>query len=753
MSYTFRTILARGEFKKLDASVESWAVPNTWRDALNVRFENRSYRPRGGRVEVAPSPGAGACVGGFYDGVTGFVGMNTAGVVTLWRRFGGSWSTISAAAGPYGDTRMSAPARLLTVTPIRDPEDSGFCIQDNVGRPVYYNATYGAVRVPASITAPTPWPVEYTLTSAMTVSSSGTPGGTSATFTTITAGAGAWEWTINATVTSGNIGTITAGGATIAAGQVQVVALVELLPEDFIRVYDQCFALEFMVGANVGIRCEKYPQRVPTKDPDIDLLVFSGTVLNTGAITAVRLNATAGGSWSGGVLRVLGLALGGDVPGGAQYEASYAMPFAESASVVLPNVASKAFPGASAITNWQLPITPDIRYVTRQIVNASPDALTGISRVNIYRQDPSDDKAYRVIQLEASEYPLPSGPWAYTLAFGSTVRRTTFTDDRAPEDKNYEIPAPGPFCDVTPIGRSFFAGGRHYVGGNGVVKVSDDKFPTRFRAVTLNPDDGLEYGLESGEVVNGFTSSSGSIIGRPSVFCHTNRGTILLGPRAARVSSIPGAGYGADSEGPIYLVTEDGQCAVMAGSSSRISRSQVDSLVTNVAKSSVAAWRDRVYFCFGATVLVYNTMARDWESRDSYANLVQIQGGPAIYGFRLNGAIDQLEATADTDLGAAFTCSLETGIYGVEDSSISIRRFHVLTSSGVQITTTRTPFPGTASTATIPNGIAAPQWRTDSGAEGFGVGVSLKVEWPSTGTVRLIEWRAEVDGQFPDRTQ
>ena len=748
--YKFQTILNKGKFYGIAPSAEPFAIGANIQSVENLRFDGNSYKSRGGSSGIHATPAVGTFVGGAVIGSYVYVGILVSGNVEVYARTvtGGSWVLITASAGYYGDTRLSNPARWLSFSGFSIGGGTVISIQDGTNPPLWYveGGAAGSAVPSESLTAPIPWPVTFGASAGLDVNGGGTTSDSGGTLTTsISSG---WVFTSVSALTAEYAQVVTTGVAFPSARQVWII--VKDVSQEVLDLLTTSLEFQLVDGSGPVITLPKESVRVLTSVPGVDILAFDVQQETIGTITGLRLRVTV--SVPSFTLKVIGVCSGGVVSGDAKYKASYlrATGASESAGVQLEVEGATTLTGMVPQSGFRAPLSSGLYYQTTQNVKASPDALTGASAVNIYRRDPRDEDFFRVDSLAASQY---SGSWSYTANF--STRAYNYTDSVRTEDKSFKVAAPSENNAPIPIGAGFSAAGRHYVGGSFIlgqkgISVSDKNYPWRFRYINnaFNLEEGYSIDLDADEDVVGFATSSSSNIGSPVVYGLTTKGIYAILPVSSRISSVGAACYGVDYDGPIFFFTADNHCAVLSSRTQRISQNRVESYITDVSRVSVAAFRERVYFCTPGRNLVFNIRQGDWESADPISSLAMVTTDASkknLYGFSTAGAFWKLEdSSIDTDFAGAVTGFIETGLISDGQEESWARRFMLLGQYPNNVTTTRTPASGSASAGTITGNADTPAWYFDENAEVHSVGVKLKVATTLDTDFRLYQWDAEL---------
>lgn len=633
----------------------------------NIRNDDGTTSLRGGITSVKASGQSGTYVGGGLFEWSGdiyyFFGMDDSGVTVYWTKYSSSsWGSVAAVTGNYSVSTITAPdSGFLTFTGV--PGDLGTAyvvVQNGIDDPLVI--TMAATPTVASNEAiPAPelaqsYKVQYTFPDYLDISQA-SPTETSSNSTEFgwdeTYYAGTWTAYLTGTPSDGDTAQLVNSNQVDLSGSAQVGLVVS---DGMLQAGDGSLLDDFKIELVSATTPAYYTIHDPenginsaivqeTTSPNWPVIWFSVAGLQDNAeideIVGLRLTLLRNISPSSTYYIIFGAIIaGGNVPGNAQYAVSWANTGTqgEGPSVVLPNdfiqgVSSTDLLGTNAgqlIESIEFPLSQSVFYSVK-VPTFAPDSTNmgkGVDYMNVYRKDPDDAYFYYVTRDQVAAY---SGGWAYASPFSSTVKQTTITDTAATWDKDTTKTAPGAYVESIPIGQAgAFSGDRMYFANRGSssnrpgIKVSDKKFPFRFRSLPISGEEGLEgfeAVLDGEREVAAIVPSSSSTVGASGVYVFTKRGIYTVDDIfVAKIASAGCLGATADEDASVWFFDKDKQVRVLAGSIPNLSRYTVHDKFSAVADPSLmsfARYQGRLYcLVSGTRVMVWSDRLQQWESED-----------------------------------------------------------------------------------------------------------------------------------------
>lgn len=646
--------------------------PGYWKDAENIRYEAGAIALRGGEtLDTAGPTNADACYGGTIIEQGGKVYAYTAVHITgdgatvvrlylnqytISSETWGGWLEVTAGAGKYGNTTMTATDRLFNFThvPSRSSEPT-VVVQNGKDSPRIILGTQSAVieAVDAPLEAEGYSPIFgvqgfVDVTAAATATNSN-----GARFAAAATGSTThWRWTFTTPTVNDTAELRLFSGSVSFVNSYQALFLLNVGSADGVidstkwELRDVSGNYYVIHDPENGINAVL---RVETDRPGVWLYAFPIGEFSSSltAVNGVRLTVKEATMGAGAILDMYAFVASGNVPGHSVYSLAFENPgtLTESAEVVLKNpvegvslsnvFGTISLPSALYDGPRNFPHSPVI-YYTVKVPTFRPTTAQrgkGVAAINIYRSETPGATRKYVTRETVAAY---SGGWAYSGSYASSAM-VRYSDNLPDSYLDSERKAPDSFNSPVPKGGyAIYANDRLYVGSNLIegkpvnyVWASDMREGFRFRPVSSIEEvfegAGFTVNLEGGEAITGFFAASASFVGTSRVNVFTNKNLYSVGEgRALRLTAI-GCMAGesiAEHLGQTYWFDPDRGIKKLGAYVSDVSRLSVHDKLTSATaayKVSGACWRGRYYFAYSGGVLVWSEFLNDWESLDTPA--------------------------------------------------------------------------------------------------------------------------------------
>lgn len=504
--------------------------------------------------------------------------------------------------------------------------------------------------------------------------------------------------------------------------------------------------------------------------------------------TIRRADPFGGGSRSWAVAAVTST---GKVPFGAQYALAFKNTGTqtESPSVVLENP-FEAEPGAAVVgstvsvfSNLTPPLAEGVYYTVKVPVFApgAADRDKGVDYVRVFRKDPEDADFYLAGSVQVSEFTSPN--WVYKAPFSTTVNRSTFVDTTPRWGKAVDDTAPGAYNEPLPKGQAgaysgdrLYFGARAGSGGKAAVKVSDKRFPFRFRALPISGEEdiaGYESVLDGEREITAVVPGSSSVVGGGFVYVFTRKACYTVADyMVSKIADLGAAGSHAWAieDNRLYFLDQDRQVRMMAGGIANLSRTRVHNhflAATSLDKAVFARHQGRLYVRLAdKKVLVYSDFLGEWESVDETGgDIVQFLRWDFLGESRLclagkDSDLVQYES-GSTDLGEPVVLGLTwPEIMSPDWNTVRVGEPYIVNSDlngglGTFVLTSKGP-EGESQSGTVDldaGGSAATNWRKATGSgrdirvRGFSVRVDFNASLTSPFKLYAVKVKADLGGR------